>query len=112
MPGHLGIGGNEIADELALQGSLHPIIGPEPVLGIAAQVAKWGSGTGLIGNIRSIGSLYTGKGKRRVLFKIPSAKRAGKLLNLSRKQLRILTGLLIGHCHLKGHTGAGKPSHV
>ena len=42
MPGHMGIDGNEISDELALQGSLHPIIGPEPVLGIAAEVAKGG----------------------------------------------------------------------
>jgi hypothetical protein len=98
----MGIDGNEIADEFALQGSLHPIIGPEPVLGIAAEVAKGGSGTGLVGNIRSIGRPYMVKGKRRVLFKIPSAKRAGELINLSRKQLRILTGLLIGHCHLKG----------
>jgi hypothetical protein len=38
-----------------------------------------------------------------VLFKIPSAKIAEELLNLSRKQLRILTGQLTGHCHLKGH---------
>jgi hypothetical protein len=28
---------------------------------------------------------------------------AGELLNLSRNQLRIMTGLLTGHCHLKGH---------
>jgi hypothetical protein len=32
-----------------------------------------------------------------------SAKRAGKLLNLSRNQLRIMTGLPTGNCHLKGH---------
>jgi len=36
----MGIDGNEIAYELARQGSLHPLIGPEPVLGIAAEVAK------------------------------------------------------------------------
>jgi hypothetical protein len=33
----------------------------------------------------------------------PSAKRAGELLNLSRKQQRIMMGLLTGHCHLKEH---------
>jgi len=32
-----------------------------------------------------------------------SAERAGELLNLSRNQVRILTGLLTRHCHLKGH---------
>jgi hypothetical protein len=32
-----------------------------------------------------------------------SAKRARELLSLNRDQLRILTGLFTGHCHLKGH---------
>jgi len=40
----MGIDGNEIADELARQGSLHPLIGPEPALGIAAEVAEGGQG--------------------------------------------------------------------
>ena len=30
-------------------------------------------------------------------------KKAGELLNLSRNQLRLMTGLLIEYCHLKGH---------
>jgi hypothetical protein len=33
----------------------------------------------------------------------PSAKEAAELLKLSRNQLRILTGLLTGPCHLIGH---------
>jgi len=37
---HVAIDGNEIADELAIQGSSHPLIGPEPVLGISAKVAR------------------------------------------------------------------------
>jgi hypothetical protein len=32
----------------------------------------------------------------------PSASKAGELLSLNRNQLRIMTGLLRGHCHLKG----------
>jgi len=36
-------------------------------------------------------------------LKRPSAKKAGKLLNLSRNQLLIIMGPLTGHCHLKGH---------
>jgi hypothetical protein len=30
-------------------------------------------------------------------------KKTGKLFNLTRNQLRILTGLVTGHCQLKGH---------
>jgi len=39
VPGHIGTDGNEIAR----QGSSHPLIGPEPALGIAAKVAGRGT---------------------------------------------------------------------
>ena len=57
------------------------------------------SGTRKVGNLRSIGSPYVGKSK---LLKT-LCKRAGELLILSRNWLSILTGLLTGHYHVKGH---------
>jgi hypothetical protein len=36
----MGIDGNETADQLARQGSLYPLIGPKPGLGISAEVAR------------------------------------------------------------------------
>jgi hypothetical protein len=44
-----------------------------------------------------------GQRQAKGFLKKPCAKKAGELLNLSRNQLRIMTGLLTGHCHLKGH---------
>jgi hypothetical protein len=44
-----------------------------------------------------------GQRQAKGFVKKPSAKIPGKLLNLSRNQFRILTGLLAGHCQLKGH---------
>jgi len=38
--GHVGIGGNEIADQLAREGSSLLLIGPEPALVICAEVAR------------------------------------------------------------------------
>jgi hypothetical protein len=35
VPGHKGIESNEIVDQLARKGSLHPFIGPEPTCGIS-----------------------------------------------------------------------------
>jgi hypothetical protein len=43
-----------------------------------------------------------GQRQAKGLLKRPSAKRAGELLNLSRDQLRIMMGLLTGHCLFKG----------
>jgi ribonuclease HI len=40
VPGLLEINGNERANQLARQGSSHPLIGPEPALGISAKVAR------------------------------------------------------------------------
>jgi ribonuclease HI len=40
VPGHYGIRGNEIADELARGGSIHHFVGPEPALGISRQSIK------------------------------------------------------------------------
>jgi hypothetical protein len=36
----MGIHGNEMADQLARQGSSRPFIGPEPALGISAKIAR------------------------------------------------------------------------
>jgi hypothetical protein len=97
------IDGNEMADQLARQGSSHPFIGPEPALGISAKIAwevirRWTNRK----HIKYWQSIH-GQRQAKGFLKRPSAKRAGQLLSLSRNQLRILTGLLTGHCHLKGH---------
>jgi len=81
----------------------HPLIGPQPALGISAEVARvvirgWTSRKHEE-YWQSIQEQRQGNG----FLKIPSAKRAGELLNLNRNQPRIMMGLLSGHYHLKGH---------
>ena len=51
---------------------------------------------GLVRNIRT-GSQFTNNGKLR------SFSKEGKLLNLRSNQLRIMTQLITGNCHLKRH---------
>jgi len=92
-----------MAFESARQGSSQPLIGTEPALGISANVAR-----------RVIRDLTSGKheepwqsicGQRQAkgFLKNSSLNKVGKLLNLSRNQLRIFRGLVRGHGHLKGH---------
>jgi ribonuclease HI len=40
VPGHMEIDRNEMAQQLARQGSSHPLRGREPALGISAEVAR------------------------------------------------------------------------
>jgi hypothetical protein len=59
----MGIDGNKTADQLARQGSSHPLTGPEPALGISSKVV-----TGVIWDwtsrkLRSIGSPFVDKGR-------------------------------------------------
>jgi hypothetical protein len=40
VPGHDGIDGNEIANQLARIGCSHPLIGPKCAIGISTKVAR------------------------------------------------------------------------
>jgi hypothetical protein len=99
----MGIDGNEKADQLARQGSSRPFIGPKPALGICAKIARKVIRGWTNRKRTEYWQSIQGQRQTRDFLKGPSARRAGELLNLNRNQLRILTGLFTGHCHLKGH---------
>ena len=96
---------NEIAFESARQGSSQPPIGTEPALGISAKVARVMIRDLTSGKHEEPWQSIHGQRQAKWFLKKPSTKKAGKLLNLSRNQLRIFTGLVTGHCQLKGHLG-------
>jgi hypothetical protein len=93
----MGIVGNEIADQLAMQGFSYPLAGPDPALGVSVKVARevirdW-TGRKQEERWQSIHEQRQAKG----FLKRPCVKKAGELLSLSRNQLKIMTGLLTGH---------------
>ena len=76
-------GGNEIAEELARQGSSHPLTGPKPGLDISAKVAK---GVIMDWTRRKYEEHWQPKRRHRKLkasFKKSSEKKAGQLFILS-----------------------------
>jgi hypothetical protein len=92
--GHVGIDGNERVDELPRQDSSHPLIGPEPVLDISPKVVRVGIKGWTSGKHEEHWQSTHGHRQANGFLRKTSATRAGKLLNLSRSQVRLLTGLL------------------
>jgi hypothetical protein len=103
VPRNMRNDGNERADQLARQGSSHPLIAPEPAIGTSAKVARevirdWESR-----KHEEYWQSIHGQRQAKGFLKRPSATRAGELSNFSRNQVQIMMGLLTRHSHLKGH---------
>ena len=103
IPGHSGIDGNEQSDQLAKEGSNMPYVGPEPVVGISSQAGK-GAIKSWIRQQHGISWQSTnGCRQSKELIGGPNPKVSNSLLNLSQQQLRMIVGLLTGHCGLNRH---------
>ena len=103
VPGHSGILGNELADELARKASGLEFIGPEPAVGRHA------------GSLKVQVKRETENSHQRRWEGLTSCRQAKEflegcvlkttkfLLSLSRAKIRMLTGVLTGHTHLNYH---------
>jgi hypothetical protein len=76
---------------------------PEPAFGISAGVVKKAVRDCTNREHRKYWQSLTGLKHAKGFLQGPSARRTRKLLKLNRNQLQWVTGLLTGHCHLKGH---------
>jgi hypothetical protein len=100
--GHLGINGNEITEQLATEGPSYPLKGPESAIRISVKDARGVIRYWMNRKHDKCWQSICEPRQAKAFLKKPSSKKAGKLLSLNRNQLRIMTGLLTGHCHLKG----------
>jgi hypothetical protein len=100
--GHKGIDGNETAHQLAKVGFLLPFIGSEPACGISERAAKQAIRNWVGRGHHKCWQSSLGWRHAKGFVDRPSAKRSTEL-KLSRFKIRQVTGLLTGHCHLRGH---------
>lgn len=107
VPGHINIYGNEMADELARRGASTPLNGSAPCGIIIATIkkmiadethkkwmAEWANLPGCRHSKIALGNF--------------NKRRTEACISLPKNRLRILTGLLTGHCRLRKHLSTMK----
>jgi ribonuclease HI len=104
VPGHSGIRGNEIADELAREGSAHHFVGPVPAVGVSVHcirrqiqcwmnrqhLARW---QGLVATMRQAQGLIS----------VSNTAARTALMSFNRAQSMVVIDLLTGHNTLRRH---------
>ena len=104
IPGHVGMEGNEKADELARKASAVNFVGPGPVLPVATATQKAIIGGRAVNkfNLRW-NNLTTCRQTREAMSRPPGGALSKALLGLERKELREVCSVVTGHCRLNRH---------
>jgi len=103
-PGHAGVRRNEIAGELARDGSALTFVGPERALGVSGQDIRRGIISWLVNQNwvwwRGLGDTQR---QTRELISGPCPGAKPRFLSFNRTQSKVVTGLRTGHNTLRRH---------
>ncbi len=113
VPGHHDVLGNEIADELAREGSTTDLVGPEPALPITRSLVK-----SIICEEAHQKHIQFWKNLPRCrhskfFLKAPLTRAAGRrLFNMKKSRMRVLVGTVTGHFICNKHLFTMKQSPI
>ncbi|KAJ8976550.1 hypothetical protein NQ317_011814 [Molorchus minor] len=91
------------ADRLAREGSAMYPIGPEPILGVPYSMGVSAMKELLTQEFKNSWHATPGVRQAKTHIEGPSLKLTKCLLGINRRDIRMVTGLLTGHCHLSRH---------
>lgn len=103
VPGHMGIEGNERADELARNAANSPLLGPEPFCGVPKCSVKRALKVWEQCEIDSYWNRLPGHNRAKFFMPFSSKSGTKEALNLKKSDLRKVIGMYTGHCDLKLH---------
>ncbi len=103
IPGHSGFEGNEKADALANSAAATLLEGPQPFCGIPRSSAYQSINSWVRNEHERRWHQVHGHRMSKMVLSRPSATVASELMQLSRGKLRLVLGLISGHCGLRLH---------
>jgi ribonuclease HI len=103
VPGHIGVDGNERADELARKGAENRFTGPEPFFGLPASAIKAGFRREEEKSRSGYWKGLPGLRQAKILLGDYDLRRYHDCMAIGRNGLRVLIGILSGHCRLRRH---------
>lgn len=103
LPGHAGIYGNEVADRLADQAARRPTVGPEPLTAINYKLIRDTNAKWLYSQLAQMWNNVQGCSHTKCFVNQADPSITKQILNMSKQNIRIVIGLLAGHCKVNQH---------